>query len=105
MTTIDNRLQFHEDLVSILGSSNVYFQPPENFKMEYPAIVYSRDSMDNLHADNNLYLNFHSYSVTYIDEDPDSLVIDKLAEYPMSRFNRHYVSDGLNHDVFTVFYR
>ena len=34
-------------LHEVLGSDNVYYQPPESVKMKYPAIVYTRDSIDN----------------------------------------------------------
>ena len=46
------RLKLHERLVEILGTDHVYFQPPENFKLEYPAIVYSRKQISNRFADN-----------------------------------------------------
>ena len=36
------RYELHEFLCEILGSRNVYFQPPESVKMKYPAIVYER---------------------------------------------------------------
>lgn len=105
MANVDNRLLFHEDLCNILGSRNVYFQPPENIKMNYPAIVYSRNDIDNRFANNGVYLQDHSYQVIVVDPDPDSEIVDKLSLYPMSRFDRHYVADNLNHDVFTIFYR
>ena len=45
MTTTERRLELHEILCTILGSRNVYFQPPESIKMNYPAIVYGLDDM------------------------------------------------------------
>ena len=41
------REELHELLVSVLGSRNVYFQPPESIRMQYPAIVYARNNMQN----------------------------------------------------------
>ena len=32
---MDRRLKLHEELCDILGSRNVYFQPPETVKMKY----------------------------------------------------------------------
>lgn len=98
------RLLFHEVLCEVLGSRNVYFQPPESVKMKYPAIVYSRDGIDSKHANNGVYLSQTRYSVTVIDKDPDSPIVGKVASLPMSKFNRHYEKDNLNHDVYTIFF-
>lgn len=98
------RLELHEFLVSILGSKNVYYQPPETIKMSYPAIVYSRDDIDNRSADNSVYMQFNVYEITVIDKDPDSIVVEKLSMLPMSRFERHYVANNLNHDIFRLYY-
>lgn len=105
MSNLNNRLLFHEELCNILGSRNVYYQPPENIKMSYPAIIYSRSDIDNRFADNNVYLQDRAYQVIVVDPDPDSEIVDSLSLFPMSRFDRHYVADNLNHDVFTVYYK
>lgn len=101
---MDRRLLFHEVLCKVLGSRNVYFQPPASVKMNYPAIVYSRDGIDSKHANNGVYLSQMRYSVTVIDKDPDSPIVGKVALLPTSKFNRHYEKDNLNHDVYTIFY-
>lgn len=98
------RLELHELLVVILGSRNVYFQPPENVVMKYPAIVYERDKVDTVHADNAPYRSVKGYTVTYIDQDPDSPVPDKIGSLPMSSFSRRFAADGLNHDVYSVYF-
>lgn len=101
---MSTRLELHEVLCDLLGSRNVYFQPPESVKMRYPAIVYSRDDIDNKHANNNPYMQTTAYQVIVIDEDPDSKIVDKVKKLPMSTFDRHYSSDNLNHDTFTLYY-
>lgn len=98
------RLELHEILCEILGSRNAYFQPPESIKMNYPAIVYSLDDIENLFADDGVYLSKKRYQVIVIDKDPDSTLIDKVAALPTSQYNRHYTQDNLNHDVFTLYY-
>lgn len=103
MATIDGRLKLHEILCEVLGSRNVYFQPPENLKMSYPAIVYSRDDLENTSANNSAYIRKTEYMVTLIDRDPDSEILDSLRCLPYCRFDRHYTSDNLNHDVFTIY--
>lgn len=101
---MDRRIEFHSLLCELLGSSNVYFQPPESIKMKYPAIVYSLNDIDTEHANNRVYLYTKQYSVTLVSKEPDSPVIDKLATLPMSMFNRSYVADNLNHTVFSIYY-
>lgn len=101
---MDRRLEFHEILANILGSRNVYFQPPESKRMSYPCIRYERDDIQNDFADNNVYRQKIAYSVTVIDEDPDSEIVFDVSKLPTARFERHYVADNLNHDVFHIFY-
>ena len=99
-----DRLDLHEILCGILGSRNVYFQPPESIKMKYPAIVYERNDIKNKHGDDDIYLQAYQYKVTVIDYDPDSEIVQRMAKFKMSRFKRHYVVNGLNHDTFTIYY-
>lgn len=100
----NRRLQIHEILCGILGSRNVYFQPPESVKMNYPAIVYGLDKIASTYANDGVYLSQRGYSVTVIDSNPDSFLVEKMAALPACKFNRHYEKDNLNHDVFTLFY-
>ena len=99
-----SRLKLHEELCELLGSRNVYFQPPASVRMRYPAIVYSRNRIDNVHADNEVYNQNYSYSLIVIDEDPDSEIVFKVSKLPRCSFDRHYVADNLNHDSFTLYY-
>lgn len=98
------RLQLQSDLEAILGTRNVYFQPPPNFKMQYPCIVYSRDYGLAEYADNTPYSYMQRYQVTYIDRNPDSSVLNKLVFFPMSKYKTFFTKDDLNHDIFTIYY-
>lgn len=98
------RLEFHDILVRALGSSNVYFQPPETIKMEYPCIVYQRSSGDSLFADNQGYRFTTRYQVTVIDKNPDNKVLARLVDMPLCTYDRHYNTDNLNHDVFNIYF-
>lgn len=100
-----HRLEFHEILCKILGKRHVYFQPPENVRMEYPAIKYSRNDIENTFAENSVYKQDHEYEVVVIDKDPDSEIVTAVSKLPMCQFARHYEADGLNHDVFTIYYK
>lgn len=99
------RIELHELLCRTLGSRNVYFQPPESVNMKYPAIVYSRDNIRNTFADDTAYLQSDAYRVTVIDKNPDSNIPHRVSMLPMCRFDRHYTSDNLNHDVFVIYYK
>ena len=96
------RLQLNELLVSIQGNRNVYFQPPENVTMKYPAIVYELDGLDSVFANNLAYRYTKRYQVTVIDQNPDSETPDKIARLPLCSFSRHFAADNLNHDVFSL---
>lgn len=98
------RLDLHEELCTILGSRNVYFQPPTGFKMVYPCIVYSLSNIDTRFAENRPYVHFLKYTVTSIDRDPESETPHKLADLPMSSHNQQFVNDNLYHNVFTIYY-
>ena len=99
-----SRLKLQTMLEELLGSRNVYFQPPSSVKMSYPAIVYSRKLIDNEHADNTVYKQSFAYDLTIIDKNPDSDISMKISKLPKCRFDRHYVSDNLNHYVFTLYF-
>jgi len=101
---VDQRLKLQELLEEILGTRNVYFQPPANVKMNYPAIVYQRDALDSKFAGNRPYSLTKRYEVTIIDRDPDSSIPDRVAALPLSSFSRHFVVDNLNHDVYTLYF-
>lgn len=100
----EKRLELHEILCELLGSRNVYYQPPANVQMKYPAIVYSRYDIENTSADNLTYKQDHFYQVTVIDSNPDSETVYKVSLLPMCIYDRHYTADNLNHDVFTICY-
>lgn len=98
------RVELHEILCEILGSRNVYFQPPESVKLKYPAIVYSRDNIRNYHADDDVYNKLVVYQLMVIDKDPDSRIVYDISNLPLCQFNRHYVADNLNHDIFLIYF-
>ena len=97
-------LELQTLLENLLGSENVYFQPPATIQMAYPAIKYSRESIDNKHADDAVYKQSYAYQVIVIDRDPDSSIVGKVSKLPMCRFSRNYKADNLNHDVFKLYF-
>lgn len=99
------RAELNTKLEQILGSGHVYFDPPESVKLSYPCIVYERSAGDTDFANNMPYRFTVRYSLTVISRDADSPILSKLAmSLPSIVFDRHFVTDGLHHDVFSVFY-
>lgn len=98
------RVELQSLLEEVLGSRNVYFQPPANVRMKYPAIVYKRSRIANTHANDDVYKQSLSYELTVIDANPDSEIVMRISQLPMCRHDRHFAVDNLNHDVFTIHY-
>ena len=102
---MDRRLMLHEELCDVLGSRNVYFQPPESIKLKYPCIMYEKRVGAIRNADNKRYNYIELYDVTVIDRDPDSTIEDDLVEhFQYCRPDRHYVADNLNHVTLSLYY-
>lgn len=101
---MDRRLKLHQILKNILDSNNVYFQPPASIKLSYPCIVYERSSIQQIKADNRDYLRRVRYTVTLIGADPESSYVNDILDLPLCSYDRFFTSDGLNHDVFSIFY-
>ena len=101
---MDQRLKLQAMLEELLGSRNVYYQPPATIKMSYPAIVYTKEGYSTKDADDSLYLKKKRYQLTVIDRRPDNPVIEKLMELPLCGYDRPFTSDNLYHDVLTIYY-
>jgi hypothetical protein len=98
------RLELHALLEIILGSKNVYFQPPPDFKMKYPCIIYERNKIYSRYADNIPYNLQKQYNITVIDANPDSTIPDAVSKLQSAAFDRRFVSNNLNHNVFNILF-
>ena len=101
---IDTRLTLHALLVGIMAPNKVYFQPPSSIKLTYPCIIYRLDGISTNYADSVKYKNKKRYTVTVIDQDPDSIIPSSILSLDYCSFDRSYVSDNLNHYFFTLYY-
>ena len=101
-----SRLDLQNDLVDILGSNHVYFQPPEDCKIKYPCFIYERNNVNVKHADDVKYIKAMQYELMYISKDPDTnAFIEKVLDsFKYCSHTRHFVSDNLNHEVFDLYY-
>lgn len=100
-----SRLDLQTELETILGSRNVYFQPPASLRMQYDAIRYELGGKDIARANNRLYKFVNQYEGVVITRDPDTTIPDKLlSHFEMCSFGRPYTADNLNHYPFTLYY-
>lgn len=106
---MNERLELDETLAGILnitepdGDRHIYFQAPETVKMKYPAIRYNLKGYRKVYANNGAYRLLPSYEVILIDKSPDSKYFNDILSLPYCQFDRHYVSNNLNHFSFTIF--
>lgn len=100
---MDSRLKLQAKLEELLGSRNVYYQPPASLHMTYPAIRYVRSDIKVNYADNTSYLMFDKYEITVIDRRPDNPVIKEILKLPHCGYDRQYKADNLYHDVLTIY--
>ena len=99
------RQELNQKMVEILGSSNVYFNPPESIKLKYPCIVYNFNNNNAIYADDETYRRIKNYQITVIDRDPDSEIADNILDsFPYCSLERWFVYDELNHWVLRLFY-
>lgn len=100
-----SRLELQSKLEILLGTENVYFQPPATVRLVYPCIIYNRSNIKVEHADNMPYTMKKRYTVTVIDRNPDSVIGESILQtLPLCNYDRAYAADNLNHDVLTVYY-
>lgn len=101
---MNNRLEFDKVLRAIPGNPNVYFQPPGDEGMKYPAIKYSLDDLPNNFANNNVYMQSTYYQVIVLDKNPDGDIFKHVSRLPGCSFINHYKADNINHYVFRIYY-
>ena len=99
-----SRQELQTLLKTYLQTNNVYFQPPPNLQMSYPAAVYEHDLTATEYANNKPYLNKKRYQLTIITDKPDSEMSDKVSWLPLSAFVRHFVQANLHHYVYSLYF-
>lgn len=96
------RQDLHNHLKTLIA--NVYYQPPENQKLKFDCIVYSRTRIDVTRADDHAYRLDHAYKLMYIHRSPDDPLIDTIASIDKCRFQRSFVIDQLYHDEYILYW-
>lgn len=106
------RLQLHSLLKTVMLSpvdgnpplGKVYFQPETNINIEYPCIIYAQDQSRNKFADNVPYTHIKRWQVEIIDTNADSDLPDKVAALAMTAFQRGFVTAGLYHKIYSLYF-
>ena len=98
------RVELDNILRTTLGSSNVYFDPPETIKLKYPCIIYSLEGNTDMYADNKTYYRYKRYSMIYITQNADDPMADTLSDINFCKLVRYYTADNLYHYAFEIFY-
>ena len=83
---------------------NVYFTPPENIQLKYPACIVTREDLDVMKANNKPYITRMSYKLVYISKSESDEVFEKIAStYDYADFRTEYKVNGLYHKVFVIY--
>lgn len=101
---MDKRFRLDEILRETIGNDHVYFQPPENLKIQYPCIVYNLGGFYKRMADNLKYNRTPQYDLIYITEDPDDPMIEKIDDLPFCSLGNPYTADNLHHYPYTIYF-
>ena len=100
-----DRLDLHKELIDLFSPNKVYYEPPETASMVYPCIVYYKDYIKTEKANDFNYIKLNRYQLTVIDRNADNPVIREILDrFRSSSYDRHYIADGLHHDVITLYY-
>lgn len=99
---MDSRLELQTYLETLC--KNVYFQPPSEMRMAYPAICYSRSAIEYGRANNSKYLKNVKYDITVMDHNPDSLIAQEILKLNHAEYDRQFNVNGLNHIAITLYY-
>ena len=99
-----DRLDLQAKFEEILGSRNVYFQPPASLQMRYPAIRYELKDFQTKSANNSsAYIVNPGYEGVLIVSEPDEEYLQKIFQIPYCKFGRYYRADNLHHYTFTIY--
>ena len=97
------RLALHQEFVNILSNaSNVYFMPPQEMHLSYPAIVYYVGGGSDSYADNVRFLPRTTFDVTLIEYDPMSAKVDAIRDLKHSSYMTSFKKDGLHQHKFKI---
>lgn len=105
-----HRLELQKKLEAILGTREVFFQPPESKKItNFPVIIYTLQQVNTTFASNKRYKIDEAYQITLITKDPETDLYEKILSAFEEDINFHILFDrltpmnNLNHFYYTVY--
>lgn len=106
---MDRRLQLDAELREIQietnGYQNTYFEPTEDVRLKYDAVVYSRTGFNVRRADDKSYMVRDAYQVTVISRDPETCLPAGIQwRFKRCSPGKFFVRDNLYHFPFTIIY-
>lgn len=102
---MDRRAEEVRDALRALDPSiaqRVYYQPPTGFTLTYPCIIFELSNKPTKYANDLPYGWDHQYSVTYISNEADEVILNGIGRLPCCRFDRMFVNDNLYHYVYQI---
>lgn len=100
------RQRLRAKLLAALENDNLYYDPPESVKMNYPAIVYRLHDNGVQHADGKPYIQADIYECTVIGKNDDELADcrDRI-ENTVDTYSyvRSFERDNLHHHVYRIY--
>ena len=99
-----SRVELQTKFEELLGSRNVYYDPPTSIVMKYDAIRYSLSTIKSNYADNKYYSKMICYDGIVISKKNDPDVVDLILDLPYCSPGKPYVSDNLHHYPFTFYW-
>lgn len=99
-----SRLELQSTFEELLGSRNVYYNPPATLVMEYPCIRYALGGIQTRNANDAKYSKTKRYEGIVISKKSDPEVVDKILDLQYTSLGTPYKADNLNHYPFTIYY-
>lgn len=100
-----DRKNLQDELEELLGSKEVYFQPPTSKQLKYPCVFYKPARPQVHRADNMVYLYMNCYELMVVSKDPLFTLPETLVKtYMYCELNRFYTFDNLNYWSLTLYY-
>ncbi len=94
-------------LYLIHDTENVYYDPPESIRMDFPCFRFELNNFDVSHADNKAYSKKPRWAVTYITRDIEEIeqVAEEMLEhFKYCNFDTSFRADNLEHAVFNLYF-
>ena len=95
-----DRLTLHNKLKMLC--SNVYFQPPSNIGLVFPAVVYSIKTIKIRHANDAPYTFKTVYQIILISKNPEEAILYELLKLTGISFDTAYAKDHLYFNVLSI---